>query len=103
MSNGQQPNGYNNSQQQNQWNGYNQQQNTNIQNGYHNMTNPAAAFQAMQQGSQYGSFIGMQQAQIGSNRNLAAMGQQPSMAYKQPLTNQQCMSQLYIAHLRMII
>lgn len=41
-----------------------------IQNSYHSHPNPATAFQQMQQGSQYGSFIGMQPQHMGSQRHL---------------------------------
>merc|ERR1712157_532088 len=61
-------NGYNH----NQHNGHNGHNGNNgqIVNSYTSMNNPAAVFQRQQQqGSQYGSFIGMQ-PQMGSNRNL---------------------------------
>ena len=62
-----------------------------IQNSYHSHANPAAAFQQMQQGSQYGSFIGMQpQHGMGSNRHLASAMQSNGVYNNKQLPNNPC-------------
>ena len=60
------------------------------------MTNPAAAFQNMQQQSGYGSQAFFVQPQMGSNRNLATAMQQQNV-YNKQLPNNPCMSYICLS------